>query len=129
MEFIETKFSRKNPGHYTPGVISNGMLFISGQLSIIPETGEVCPGGIEAEAKQALANMEAVLLAAGLEKEDVVMCRVYTPDVNYWPIINEVYKAFFGSHKPARVVVPSNTLHHNCLVEIEAIATTSRREA
>ena len=77
MEFIETKFSRKNPGHYTPGVISNGMLFISGQLSIIPETGEVCPGGIVAEAKQALANMEAVLLAAGLTKEDVIMCRVY----------------------------------------------------
>ena len=128
MEFIETKFSRKNPGHYTPGVISNGMPFVSGQLSIIPETGEVCPGGIEAEAQQALVNMEAVLLAAGLEKEDVVMCRVYTPDVNYWPIINEVYKTFFGDHKPARVVVPTTTLHHNCLVEIEAIATTSRRE-
>ena len=122
MEFIETKFSRKNPGHYTPGVISNGMLFISGQLSIIPETGEVCPGGIEAEAQQALVNMEAVLLAAGLEKEDVVMCRVYLPSAALWERANRVYSAFFGDHRPARIVLPVGPLSKGCQVEIEAVA-------
>ena len=119
---IETKYSVKDGGHYSPAIAYNGVLYISGQLSIDPETGKVPEGGVKIEARQALANLNTVLSAANLSKEDVIQCRVYLPNVEYWGELNEVYSEFFGSHKPARAVVPSNNLYGGCLVEIEAIA-------
>ncbi|MEG0541450.1 MAG: RidA family protein, partial [Angelakisella sp.] len=110
MKFITTEFSVRDGGHYTPGVIHGDTLYISGQLSINPVTKEIPKGGIKAEAAQSLKNLETVLEAANLTKNDVIMCRVYLPDVAYWGELNEVYSAFFGDHKPARVVVPSNNL-------------------
>lgn len=128
MKAIVTQFSIRDGGHYVPGMEHNGVLYISGQLSIDPVTGEISSAGVGAETTQALTNMDLVLTEAGLTRSDVVMCRLYTPDVQNWPEINEAYSAFFGDHKPARVVVPSNNLYGGCLVEIEAIAdaTTSR---
>lgn len=122
MKFVDTDYSVRDGGHYTPGIIHGDTLYISGQLSIDPETKSVPTGGVKAEAAQSLKNLETVLHAAGLTKNDVIMCRVYIPDVAYWGELNEVYSAFFGTHKPARVVVPSNNLYGGCLVEIEAIA-------
>lgn len=121
MDFIETVYSTRDGGHYSPGVVHNGTLYVSGQLSIDPETGEIPEGGVPAEARQALTNLDSVLEAAGAERTDVVQCRVYLPSVDYWGDFNEVYSAFFGAHKPARVVVPSNDLYAGCLVEIEAV--------
>ena len=63
-----------------------------------------------------------MLSAAGVTKESVVLCRVYVPDVALWDEVNATYAAFFGEHKPARVIVPTNALHHGALVEIEATA-------
>ena len=77
---------------------------------------------IEQQTRDALHNVERVLLAAGCTKEDVVLCRVYIPDVAEWDTVNAVYAAFFGRHKPARVIVPTRELHNGALVEIEAIA-------
>jgi len=122
MELIQTVYSTRDGGHYSPGVIHNGTLYVSGQLSIDPETGQIPEGGVKAEAAQALQNLDTVLQAAGLTRNDVVQCRVYLPTVDYWPDLNEVYSEFFGGHKPARVVVPSNNLYAGCLVEIEAVA-------
>jgi 2-iminobutanoate/2-iminopropanoate deaminase len=78
------------------------------------------------QAAQALRNLDTVLSAAGAERSDVVMCRVYLPDVAYWPDLNEEYACFFGDHKPARVVVPTNNLYGGCLVEVEAVAQLKR---
>lgn len=122
MKKINTEYSVRDGGHYTPGVISNGTLYISGQLSINPETGKIPEGGVKEETKQALKNLNTVLTEAGIDKNQVVMCRIYTPDVSNWGGINEIYSEFFGDHKPARVVVPSNNLYAGCLVEIEAVA-------
>ncbi|MDU4889500.1 MAG: RidA family protein [Clostridium sp.] len=122
MRKIETLYSTRDGGHYVPAMEHNGVLYISGQLSINPETGKIPEGGVKAEARQSLENLNTVLKAAGLERTDVIMCRVYVPDVKYWPDLNEVYSEFFGDHKPARVVVPSNNLYAGCLVEIEAVA-------
>ena len=105
-----------------PGVISHGMLYISGQLSVDPQTGRPAGNSVAEEAAQALKNLEAVLQEAGLCRENVVQCRVYIPDVAYWDELNKAYSAFFGEHRPARVVVPSGPLHGGCRVEIEAIA-------
>lgn len=114
--------STSKGGHYSPGVVSHGMLYISGQLPIDHSTGKLTEGGIGAQTMTALQNMEHILTAAGVTKEAVVMCRIYIPDVGLWDEVNLVYADFFGAHMPARVVVPSNTLHHGALVEIEAIA-------
>ena len=122
MKKVIPQGTRKGGGHYAPGVISNGMLYISGQLPIDPETGVMPEGGVSVQAKMALGNVERILLAAGLTRENVVQCRVYIPDVAYWDEVNAVYAAFFGAHKPARVVVPSRNLHGGALVEIEALA-------
>lgn len=122
MEKITTKYSVRDGGHYTPAIQHNGVIYISGQLSINPETGKLPEGGVKQEARQALENLNMVLKAAGAEKEDVIHCRVYIPDVKYWSEFNEVYSEFFGGHKPARVVVPSNNLYGGCKVEIEAVA-------
>ena len=116
MKMVCPPFKGENKGHYTAGVISKGMLYVSGQLSIDPDTREVCSGDIKDHTRLALDNVDRVLKQAGVSRNDVVMCRVYTPD------INEVYAEFFGDHKPARVIVSTTTLHFGCLVEIEAIA-------
>ena len=122
MKMVCPPFKGENKGHYTAGVISTGMLYVSGQLSIDPDTREVCGGDIKDHMRLALDNVDRVLKEAGVSRNDVVMCRVYTPDVNYWGPINEVYAEFFGDHKPARVIVSTTTLHFGCLVEIEAVA-------
>ncbi len=109
-------------GHYSPGIISHGTLYISGQLPIDRKTGKLVGGGVADQAKAALANVESVLAAAGLKKESIVLCRVYIPDVSLWDQVNAAYAEYFGEHKPARVVVPTTALHHGALVEIEATA-------
>lgn len=121
MQTIVTEYSARDGGHYVPAMEHNGVLYISGQLSIDPTTGEIADG-VEAQTRQALANLELVLTTAGLTKTDVIQCRLYTPDVAHWPEINSAYSTFFGDHKPARVVVPSSNLYGGCLVEIEAVA-------
>lgn len=121
-ESVVTKFSVRDGGHYVPAMKYNDVLYISGQLSIDPETGKVPEGGVKAQARQALDNLDLVLREAGAARDDVLHCRIYIPDVAYWPELNQVYGEFFGDHKPARVVVPTNQLYNGCLVEVEAIA-------
>lgn len=122
MEKVTINAKGENKGHYAPGMISNGMLYISGQLSIDPDTRKVPEGGVEEHMKLALANMDRVLQSAGLTRNDVVQCRIYIPDIEFWDRINQVYAEFFGDHTPARVVVPVPALHFGCLAEIEAVA-------
>lgn len=122
MKPIHTKYSKNNPGHYVPAMEHNGTLYISGQLSIDNETGKIPSGGIKVETEQALKNLDVVLEAAGITRENIIMCRVYTPDVKYWDEINVIYSEYFKDHKPARAIVPTMPLHHDCLIEIEAVA-------
>ena len=118
--FLDVK--SKNPGHYAPGVISKGMLYVSGQLPKNLDTGVIVEGGIEAQTLQALENVKRVLVAGGCTLDDVVMTRVYISNMDNWNIVNKIYGDFFGENMPARVVVPTRELHFGALVEIEATA-------
>lgn len=118
--YVETKL--ENKGHYVPGMISGNTLYVSGQLPVHHETGAPMAEGIAQQTRDALHNVERVLHAAGCTREDVVLCRVYIPDVADWDTVNAVYAEFFGAHKPVRVIVPTRELHNGALVEIEAIA-------
>ena len=122
MKMINPEYRAENKGHYSPGVVSNGMLYISGQLSLDPDTRTVVEGRVEAHLQQALENMERVARAAGLSRRNVVQCRIYVADIENWDTINTVYAQFFGDHKPARIVLPVGKLHFGCLVEVEAVA-------
>lgn len=117
---MEIILPNQSKGHYSPAIKSNGMLYVSGQLPFNTE-GKIV-SDIAAQTKQALANLAQVLAAAELSRNDVVQCRVYIPDVAYWDTVNQVYADFFGSHKPARTVVPCGNLHYNALIEIDAVA-------
>ena len=122
MKFVVPQYKGENKGHYSPGIVSNGLLFISGQLSIDPDTRQVAQGGIEEHTRLALNNLDRVLKEACVERSSVVQCRVYVSDIDDWDKVNVIYSEFFGEHKPARIVVPVSKLHFGCLIEIEAIA-------
>src|SRR5579884_2604038 len=90
-------------GHYSPGVVHGGMLYVSGQLPIEPATGRKLTGeSIEAQTEQVLRNLDAVLTAAGSGREQVLRTTVYLSDIAMWGAVNAVYAAFFGAHRPAR---------------------------
>ncbi|MDY0257400.1 MULTISPECIES: RidA family protein [Gudongella] len=122
MKKVTPEYKMINKGHYSPGMVSNGLLFVSGQLSIDPDTRKVADGGLKEHSIQALNNLDRVLKEAGLTRESVVQCRVYITDMEHWEEFNTIYGEFFGDHKPARAVVPVPELHFGCLVEIEAVA-------
>lgn len=120
MKVIYGEFSPS--GHYAPGMISNGMLYISGQTSTDPDTGKPAAGGVAAETLFALKKIDNILKQAGCARSDVVMCRLYMPDIAYWSEANRAYGEFFKDHRPARIAIPTGALSKGCLIEIEAIA-------
>lgn len=119
---IQTSEGPEPKGHYSQSIQFNDTIYVSGQLAINPFTGEIIEGGIEEQALRVLNNIEAILKASGSGRNKILKTTVYISDMNNWPAVNEVYKKFFGKHKPARAVVPTNELHYNVLVEIDAIA-------
>ena len=112
----------KSNGHYALATIHGDTVYVSGQFAIDPETREKKFGPIEEEALQALKNVEAIVEAAGSTKEQVVRMNLYIPDVKLWDKVDGVYKEFFGGHKPARTVIPTNELHFGFKIEVDAIA-------
>lgn len=122
MKFIKTANAPTPAGHYSQAVAVNGMLFVSGQLAVKPETRERLLGSIEEQTLQTLKNVKAIVEAAGSDLSKVVKTTVYISDIELWGTVNKIYADFFGDHKPARAVVPTRALHHGFLVEIEAVA-------
>ncbi|MHB1393666.1 MAG: RidA family protein [Clostridia bacterium] len=122
MEFVTTKNALKPAGHYSQAIINNGVMYISGQLSVNPDTGEKKFGTIEEETSRVLENIELILKEAGSSKNNVLKTTIYIPDISLWDKVNKVYSEFFGDHKPARSVVPTKELHFGFKIEIDAIA-------
>lgn len=110
-------------GPYSPGVAASGKLtFISGQLPLDPATGAFPEGGIQAQTRQSLSNLRALLNAAGADMSNVVKTTVFLKDMNDFAAMNEVYATFFEKEYPARSAVEVARLPKDALVEIEAIA-------
>jgi 2-iminobutanoate/2-iminopropanoate deaminase len=109
-------------GHYSQAVVCNNMVFISGQLPIVPSTGEKLTGSIEEQTLQVLKNINAITEASGSNISKIVKVTVYISDIELWGGVNKIYSAFFGDHKPARAIVPVKDLHYGCKIEMDAIA-------
>ena len=108
-------------GPYSQAVNLNGTLFVSGQLPVDPATGTM-PDGIEAQTRQSLQNIGAILEAAGLTFNDVVKTTVLLASMADFAAMNAVYAEFFPQDKPARVCFQAAALPKNAFVEIDAIA-------
>jgi 2-iminobutanoate/2-iminopropanoate deaminase len=112
----------KSNGHYALATIHQSTVYVSGQFSIDPETRKKKFGTIEEETLQALKNVEMIVEEAGSKKEQILRMTLYIPDMKLWDQVDAVYKEFFGEHKPARTVVPTNELHFGFKIEMDAIA-------
>jgi 2-iminobutanoate/2-iminopropanoate deaminase len=119
---VTTNKAPKPGGHYSQGIVYNGLVFVSGQLSIDPATGDKKLGSIEEQTEQALKNVLEIVKAAGSSLERILKVTIYVSDINLWGAVNEVYARFMGSHRPARAVIPTRDLHYGFLIEIEAVA-------
>ena len=103
MEAIITKSAPEPAGHYSQAIVHNGVIYVSGQLPIVPETGEKVFGTIEEQTVRILQNIEGILRASGGSRNSVIKTTVYITDIEEWGTVNAVYGSFFGSHKPANV--------------------------
>ncbi|GAB3932215.1 RidA family protein [Larkinella terrae] len=122
IQLIETPNAPLAAGHYAQATVWNDLIFVSGQLPIHPVTKEKLTGPIDEQTRQVLENVKAILEAAGSDLSHVLKTTVYIADIALWDQVNAIYAVFFGDHKPARAVVPTNKLHYGFLIEIEAIA-------
>lgn len=118
---INTSKAPAAVGPYVQAIKAGNMLFSSGQLGLIPETGTL-PEGVEAQTRQSLANIQAILEEAGFSKSDVVKTTVFIKDMNDFAAVNAIYADFFGVTRPARSCVEVARLPKDGLVEIEVTA-------
>jgi 2-iminobutanoate/2-iminopropanoate deaminase len=108
-------------GPYSQAVSAGRWLYTSGQIGLDPATGEMVPG-FDAQARQVLANLRAVLAEAGLDFTDVVKATIYVTDLADFPRLNELYGEALGDHRPARSTVQVAALPKGGLVEIDLVA-------
>lgn len=113
---------------YSPGIRHGKLVFTSGQVGLDPATGKLVEGGVAAQARQVMINVQKVLAAAGCTMDDVIKCTVFMTDMSDYGAINEVYGEFFTDNPPARSAVAVAGLPIGALVEIEAIAIRKKKK-
>lgn len=122
MEIVETSAAPLPAGHYSQGIIHNGVVYVAGQLPIVPGSSDRTVGSMERQTEQTLRNVEAVLKAAGSGLDKVLQMTIYVSDISLWGEVNIAYARVMGAHRPARAVVPVKELHYGYQIEIQAIA-------
>jgi 2-iminobutanoate/2-iminopropanoate deaminase len=116
-------------GHYSPAIAHGGLIYVSGQLGVRPDGGHTAGQPFEDQVRQTLANLIAVLVAAGASPRHLVKVTVYLVGVENWPHFNAIYAEVMGEARPARSVVPVPELHYGYQVEIDAIAAAPEQGA
>ena len=123
MNYISTEKEHAAIGHYSQGVVVNGLLFASGQIALSPETGELVGATIEEQAEQVMKNVGALLAAAGTDFDHVVKTTCFLEDIADFAKFNAVYAKSFGEKLPARSAVGIDKLPKGALIEVEVIAS------
>lgn len=121
MKEVFTKKAPEAIGPYSQAIVAGDFLFASGQIGIDPETGEVVEG-IEAQTKQVMENLKAVLAEAGADFSNVVKFTIYLNSMDDFQTVNEIYGSFLEKSYPARATIEVSRLPKDVLVEIDAIA-------
>ena len=121
-EIVPVSGAPKPGGHYSHAVRTGNLLYTAGQIPIDPATGQLVDGGIAAQTRQVMHNLETVLAAAGLDFSHVVNANVYVDDIANMPIVNGIYAEFFPADPPARTSVQVAGLPLGSLIEVGLIA-------
>jgi 2-iminobutanoate/2-iminopropanoate deaminase len=121
-EIICTERAPAAIGPYSQAVVSQGLVFTSGQIGLDPATGEFVGPGVEQQTRAALANLSAVLEAAGSSLGSVLRTTIYLRDMGDFAVVNAVYAEAFGESLPARATVAVAGLPKDARVEIDALA-------
>ena len=122
MKAVSTERAPAARGHYSQAIVHGGLVYVAGQLPIVPDDPDRRLADFEAQAEQVITNVLAILEAAGSGAEHILRATVYIADVAHWPAFNAIYARRLGTHRPARTVVPVAQLHYGYLVEMDAIA-------
>lgn len=122
LSVVDSATAPKAIGPYSQAIQSNKLVFCSGQIGLVPETGLMAGDDILLQTNQALQNLNAVLVAAGSDFSHVVKVTIFLTDLNYYKTVNEIYSKYFSEIKPARSVVQVSKLPKDALIEIECIA-------
>lgn len=122
-KIINTKNAPAPIGPYSQATEYNGMIFVSGQIALKPDTGELNNANIEAETMQVMDNIKAVLLEAGLDFAHILKTTIFLSDMQHFTIVNTVYASYFKDNFPARETVAVLGLPRGVNVEISVIAT------
>jgi 2-iminobutanoate/2-iminopropanoate deaminase len=122
LKTIETSAAPLPIGPYAQAVSVGQLIYTSGQIPIDPATGDLCGTTIKAQTRQVLANLAAVLAAAGSAPEHVVKSTIFLVNLGDFATVNQIYGDYFGSHRPARSTVQVAALPKGSLIEIELVA-------
>lgn len=119
---IATREAPKALGPYSQGIVTGELLFISGQIGLMPQTGALIEGGVSFQTNQVLDNIEAICIAGGTHLQHIVKLTIYLTDLAQFDLINQLMQNRFQAPYPARATVEISALPKNALVEIEAVA-------
>ncbi|MGA8179469.1 MAG: RidA family protein [Desulfobacterales bacterium] len=119
---IQTDRAPEAIGPYSQGIVAAPWLFVSGQLGIQPETGELVSADFALQARQSLENLLQIVKAAEYDLKDIVAVDVFVTDLNHFAAFNEVYTEYFLAHRPARAVVEVRRLPKDAVIEIKCVA-------
>jgi 2-iminobutanoate/2-iminopropanoate deaminase len=122
VEAVQTSNAPAAIGPYSQAIRANGFVFVSGQIPIDPETGEIVSGGFSDQARQSLENLKQILIASGTGLEKVVAVDVFITDMSQFTVFNKIYEGYFSGHKPARAVIEVKGLPRGVMVEVKCVA-------
>jgi 2-iminobutanoate/2-iminopropanoate deaminase len=122
IQVIQTDKAPAAIGPYSQGIKAGPWLFVSGQIPLDPQTGQLAAGDFTAHTRQALENLGQIVKAAGYEFSDIATVDVFLTDMGQFAIFNGIYEEYFPTHKPARAVVEVKGLPRGVSVEIKCIA-------
>lgn len=125
-KIVETEKAPAAIGPYSQAIQFSGLLFVSGQVGIDPQTGEFVEGGIEAQTEQVLKNVTAIIEESGMSLKDVLKCSCFLKNMDDFVTFNSIYDKYFGANPPARETVEVARLPKDALVEVSAICGVAR---
>ena len=125
-KIVETEKAPAAIGPYSQAIQFSGLLFVSGQVGIDPNTGEFVEGGIEEQTEQVLKNLTAIIEEAGMALKDVLKCSCFLKNMDDFATFNAIYDKYFGANPPARETVEVARLPKDALVEVSAICGVAR---
>ncbi|MDR1617163.1 MAG: RidA family protein [Syntrophomonadaceae bacterium] len=125
MKIISAASAPAAIGPYSQAVVNHGLVYTSGQIPLVPETGDIAEGSIKEQTSQVLKNLAALLTASGSGLSRVIKTTCFLTNMEDFNDFNEIYAGFFADHRPARSCVAVAALPKGALVEIEAIAAVN----